>query len=66
MTRLTTPVRLGPLTLEHRLVMCPLTRNRASEAHNVGDLHVTYYGERATKGGLLITEATYISERAGG
>lgn len=45
--------------------MAPLTRFRAPD-HLPGDLQATYYGQRATKGGLLITEATYIAQEAGG
>lgn len=45
--------------------MAPLTRFRAPD-HLVGDLQATYYGQRASKGGLLISEATFIAEEAGG
>lgn len=45
--------------------MAPLTRFRAPN-HLVSDLQATYYGQRASKGGLLITEATFIAEEAGG
>ena len=52
------PVRLGDIQLANRLVMAPLTRNRAKH-QVVGDLHVEYYRQRASAG-LLITEATQI------
>ena len=52
------PVRLGDIELANRLVMAPLTRNRARN-QVVGDLHVEYYRQRASAG-LLITEATQI------
>jgi N-ethylmaleimide reductase len=52
------PVRLGDIELANRLVMAPLTRNRAPR-QVVGDLHVEYYRQRASAG-LLITEATQI------
>jgi N-ethylmaleimide reductase len=53
-----TPVKAGPFNLKHRLVLAPLTRIRSDEDLCPTDLHVQYYKERATEGGLLITEAT--------
>ncbi|MFC4785411.1 alkene reductase [Nocardioides sp. MAHUQ-72] len=44
-------------TLPHRLVMAPLTRNRADGEGVPGDLAVEYYSQRATAG-LIITEGT--------
>ena len=47
---------LGPLKLQNRLVMCPLTRNRAN--NNIpNELMVQYYAQRASVG-LIITEGT--------
>src|ERR1700735_2740265 len=47
---------LGPLQLQNRLVMCPLTRSRA--IGNVpNDLMAEYYAQRATAG-MIITEGT--------
>ena len=47
---------LGPLKLQNRLVMCPLTRNRAID--NIPNaLMVQYYAQRASVG-LIITEGT--------
>lgn len=64
-TVLFSPLRLGRLHLEHRIVQAPLTRMRAvKESDGIfvpGDLAVTYYGQRASKGGLQLTEATDIS-----
>ncbi|HEY9109473.1 MAG TPA: alkene reductase [Roseateles sp.] len=51
-------VRLGDIQLANRVVMAPLTRNRAKN-QTPGDLHVEYYRQRAGAG-LLITEATQI------
>ena len=57
----------GPLDLAHRIALAPLTRNRASEPNLCAhDLHVEYYAQRASPGGLLITEATCISPEAVG
>jgi N-ethylmaleimide reductase len=60
--KLFTPLALGPLTLQHRVVMAPLTRMRASPDGNVPTaLNALYYAQRATPGGLLIAEATPVS-----
>ena len=56
MSLLFSKTTLGPLTLQNRLVMCPLTRNRA--AGNVpNELMAQYYAQRASVG-LIITEGT--------
>ena len=55
-----TPLQLGALTLPNRLVMAPLTRNRASRSGVPGPLQVEYYRQRASAG-LIISEATRIS-----
>src|SRR6476646_2368068 len=47
----------GTWTLPHRLVMAPLTRNRADGEGVPGDLAVDYYAQRASAG-LIITEGT--------
>ena len=54
------PVKLGSIALKNRMIMAPLTRNRAGEAGVPQDLNVTYYEQRASAG-LIITEATPIS-----
>ena len=62
-----TPLTLGALDLDHRVVMAPLTRMRALEPGNVpGPLTAEYYAQRATKGGLLIAEATQVSPQGQG
>jgi N-ethylmaleimide reductase len=53
------PVRLGDLALANRIVMAPLTRNRASAGEVPSALSATYYGQRASAG-LIISEATQI------
>ncbi|WP_119681706.1 alkene reductase [Indioceanicola profundi] len=56
------PLQLGALALDHRVVMAPLTRMRAQQPGDVPhELNATYYGQRASKGGLLISEATDIN-----
>ncbi|KAH7923773.1 FMN-linked oxidoreductase [Leucogyrophana mollusca] len=61
------PITVGELTLQHRVVLAPLTRFRAYATHVPGPQAATYYAQRAsTPGTLLITEATFISQEAGG
>jgi len=59
------PFALGPLTLPNRLVMAPLTRNRAIAGEVPSPLAIAYYGQRASAG-LLITEASQISQQGQG
>lgn len=63
-TSLFTPCPLGALNLPNRVVMAPLTRNRAPGAVPTA-LMQTYYSQRASAG-LLITEATAISHQGQG
>lgn len=67
-TALFKPLQLGATKLDHRVVLAPLTRMRASkESEGVfapNDLNVEYYSQRASKGALLLTEACPISRYA--
>ncbi|KAL9110498.1 MAG: hypothetical protein Q9227_005042 [Pyrenula ochraceoflavens] len=66
-TRLFSPLRIGRMQLQHRLVMAPLTRFRADESHVPLAFVKEYYAQRASvPGTLLITEATFITPQAGG
>lgn len=56
-TGLFAPARLGRLGLANRLVMAPLTRNRASVDGVPGELMATHYAQRASAG-LIIAEGT--------
>ncbi|MEC3980567.1 alkene reductase [Amycolatopsis sp. H20-H5] len=59
-------VDLGDFALPNRVVMAPITRARAAnQALAPTDLHVEYYGQRASSG-LIITEGTWISPEAVG
>ncbi|KAL6298305.1 NADH:flavin oxidoreductase/NADH oxidase [Sparassis latifolia] len=61
------PIKVGDMTLAHRVVLAPLTRFRANADHVHGDLAVEYYSQRASvTGTLLIAEGTVISANAGG
>jgi N-ethylmaleimide reductase len=59
------PVQIGALTLPNRIVMAPLTRARAGSDRIPNALMSEYYAQR-TSAGLIITEATNISEQAQG
>jgi len=52
--------QLGPYTLPNRIVMAPLTRNRAGDGNVPTALNATYYVQRASAG-LLIAEATQVT-----
>ncbi|KAI1298363.1 NADH:flavin oxidoreductase/NADH oxidase [Xylaria venustula] len=64
------PIRLGNISLEHRIVQAPCTRMRCDiepgGIHVPGPRFVKYYGDRASAGGLQITEATDICVDASG
>lgn len=61
-----TPFKLGSIQLEHRVVQAPLTRMRSTkESDGVtvpNDLNVEYFSQRASQGGLQLTEATDIAK----
>ena len=54
------PITIGPNTLRNRMVMAPLTRNRAGEGNVPQAMNVKYYRQRASAG-LIISEATQVS-----
>ncbi len=64
-TDLFTPLRLGPYVLANRMVMAPLTRNRAGPGNVPQAMNARYYAQRASAG-LIITEATQISPQGVG
>ena len=64
MTTLFDPIQVGAIALKNRITMAPLTRNRAPDAIPT-PLMATYYTQRASAG-LLITEATAISQQGQG
>ncbi|KAF5681211.1 NADPH2 dehydrogenase [Fusarium denticulatum] len=66
-TKLFTPVKVGKVELQHRVVLAPLTRRRADETTAVPAPYAAeYYAQRASSGGLLISEGTFIAHEAGG
>ena len=52
--------------LKNRIIMAPLTRNRAAQPGNVPqELNATYYAQRATAG-FILSEATQVSQQGQG
>jgi N-ethylmaleimide reductase len=65
MTDLFSPVGLGPYHLPNRIVMAPMTRNRAGPGEVPTALMTTYYAQRASAG-LIVTEGTQITPQGQG
>jgi N-ethylmaleimide reductase len=62
MSKLMSPVKVGPYSLSHRVVLAPLTRLRSEQpSDTASDMMAVHYAQRATEGGLLIAESTSIS-----
>jgi len=59
------PFHLHDLTLSNRIALAPMTRGRAGTARLPNRLMAEYYAQRSSAG-LIITEATTISEEANG
>ena len=61
------PLQVGPYHLAHRIVMAPLTRMRATkDTLAARALNADYYAQRATKGGLIIAEASQVAHSGRG
>ncbi|KAF8890829.1 hypothetical protein CPB84DRAFT_1391642 [Gymnopilus junonius] len=63
------PIKVGNAKLQHRVVLAPLTRYRATRKEHVPIVPLvgTYYSQRSRRpGSLVITEATFIKPEAGG
>ncbi len=65
MTSLFDPTRFGDISVANRIVMAPLTRNRAAADQVPSDLALEYYAQRASAG-LIVTEASQISREGQG
>ena len=63
MNTLFSATKIGPYELKHRVVMAPLTRMRSSPGDIPNELMAEYYAQRATEGGLIVSEATPVSLR---
>ena len=59
--RLFSPVNLGALSCRNRIVMAPMTRDRAGPDDIPSDVMVDYYRQRASAG-LIVTEGTQPSQ----
>lgn len=61
-----TPFSIGDIAVKNRIVMAPLTRNRATRGNDAPNaLNVEYYRQRAGAG-LIITEGTQVSQQGQG
>ena len=60
-SKLFEPFQLGAIRLEHRIVMPPLTRLRSNPDDSASEMMIEHYGQRASKGGLIIIEAATVS-----
>ncbi len=60
-----TPIQVGPYRLANRIVMAPMTRNRAGDGNAAQPLNVEHYAQRASAG-LIVTEGSQIAEDAVG
>ncbi|PLZ88564.1 alkene reductase [Fischerella muscicola CCMEE 5323] len=60
-----TPYQMGNLELPNRIIMAPLTRQRAGEGNVPHELNAEYYAQRASAG-LIIAEATQVSPQGQG
>src|ERR1700692_1478567 len=65
MTTLFDPIRCGEIDAATRIVMAPLTRDRAGPGQTPTSMMATYYAQRASAG-LIVTEATQISPEGQG
>lgn len=59
------PFQLGPVKLANRIVMAPLTRGRSGPQRIPNEIMAEYYVQRANAG-LIIAEATTVSDQANG
>jgi N-ethylmaleimide reductase len=66
MSKLMSSIAIGAHQLSHRVVLAPLTRMRAEAGAIPGPLMAEYYEQRASRGGLLITEATIAAANGNG
>lgn len=61
-SHLFSPLRIGPVTLQNRIIMAPMASHLANHQGMVTDPMIRWYVERARGGaGMIITESNYIS-----
>jgi N-ethylmaleimide reductase len=61
-----TPFKLGAIELSHRVVHAPTTRLRALPDQTPSPMMKKYYRQRASEGGLIITESVHPSHDSRG
>ncbi len=61
MNALSDSCQAGVLRLDHRIVLAPMSRYRCTRQMAPNEMNAEYYAQRASKGGLLIAEATHIN-----
>lgn len=61
MSTLFTPMNVGDLHLQHRVVGAPMTRLRSQPDDTPSDMMAEWYGQRASDGGLQIAESSAVS-----
>jgi N-ethylmaleimide reductase len=66
MSQLFSPVKVGPYIMQHRIAMAPLSRLRSNEDGTPTLLAAEYYGQRASQGGLIVSEGVFMAEGANG
>lgn len=65
MTKLFTPAKVGAFELNHRVALAPMTRVRTIQPGDIpSPMMADFYGQRASKGGLLVIEAASVSVQA--
>ena len=65
MSTLFDPIRVGDIAAANRIVMAPLTRDRAGPGRTPTPLMATYYQQRASAG-LIVSEGTQITAEGQG
>lgn len=60
MSKLFTPFQVGPYALKHRVVHAPMTRLRSDPDDTPSAMMADYYRQRASDGGLIITESSHV------
>lgn len=66
-SKLFTPIKVGKAILQQRIAMAPMTRLRNDKHHVPMDIVADHFAQRGSSPGtLLITDATYIAQKAGG
>jgi len=60
MSALFSPMKIGRYSLSHRVVHAPMTRLRSDADDTPSEMMAEYYSQRASEGGLIITESSHV------